>query len=210
MRWPVTTGRAMSSASDGTAYSSALRGIAKGEGLSIAEDARLFAMLNLAVADAAINCWDDKLRWSNWRPITAIRLGGTDGNDDTVGDTGWTPFAGTPPYPDQSSGYNCVTGSFMHAAKAFFGTDEVSFDLSGTVSLGFATPTPMTRHYDRFTDVIDDTIDARIWQGLHFRSSDEDGARIGKNVARWLDDHYLEPVKRRGCGNGHDHHDDDD
>lgn len=191
-------------------YNRALRTIAQGEGLSIAEDARLFAKVSLSVADAAINCWDDKVRWSNWRPITAIRLGGSDGNDNTVGDVGWTSFAPNPPYPDQSSGYNCVTGSFMHAAKAFFGTDEVSFDLTGTVMLGFPAPTPMTRHYDRFTDVIDDTIDARVWQGIHFRSSDEDGARIGKNVARWVDKHYLEPVKHRGCGDDHDDHHDDD
>ena len=194
-------------------YSRAFRAIAQGEGLSIAEDARLFAMLNLAVADAAINCWDDKVFWSNWRPITAIRLGDNDGNGNTVGDTGWTPFAGTPPYPDQSSGYNCVTGSFMHTAKAFFGTDKVSFDLTGTVSAGVPAPVTMTRHYDRFTDVIDDTIDARVWQGIHFRSADEDGAWIGKNVARWLDTHYLEPVKHRGCGDDHDddhRHDDDD
>ncbi len=190
-------------------YSRALRTIAQGEGLSIAEDARLFAMLNVAVADAVINCWDEKAFWSNWRPITAIRLGDSDGNDKTVGDTGWTPFAGTPPYPDQSSGYNCVTASFMHAAKAFFDTDKVSFDLTGTVTVGVPAPTTMTRHYDRFTDVIDDTIDARVLQGIHFRSSDEDGAWIGKNVARWLDKRFFEPVKDRDCG-GRDHDDDHD
>jgi hypothetical protein len=184
-----------------TTYSRALRTIAQGEGLSIAEDSRLFAMVHLAVADALIHCWDEKVRWSNWRPITAIRLGDSDPNDRTVGDSTWTSFAPNPPYPDHISGYNCVTGSFMHGAKAFFGTDKVSFDLTGTVSLGFPGPTPMSRHYNRFTDVIDDTIDARVWQGIHFRSSDEDGARVGKKVARWVDKHYLEPV---------DHHDDDE
>ena len=181
-----------------TIFSRVLRTIAQGEGLSIAEDARLFAMVNLAVADAAIHCWNEKVRWSNWRPITAIRMGNSDGNDHTLGDSNWTLVRPNASVSGPRVGYNCVTGSFMHAAKAFFGTDELSFDLTGTVTLGFPLATPMTRHYDRFTDVIDDTIDARVWQGLHFRSADEDGARIGKKVARWLDKHYLEPVKHRG------------
>src|SRR5262245_35188544 len=101
-------------------YSRMLRGLAQSEGLTLVEQARLFALVSLASADAAINTWDDKVAFSNWRPITAIRLGDSDGDSKTVGDTSWTPFAGTPPYPDQSSGYNTVTASFMHTAKAFF------------------------------------------------------------------------------------------
>ena len=176
-------------------YSRMLRGLAQGKRLSLAEQARLFAMVNVAHADAAINCWDDKAFWSNWRPITAIRLGDSDTNPRTVGDPAWTSFNATPPYPDVSSGYNCVTGSVMNAAKAFFGKDKMEFDLTATVTLGFPAPTAMTRHYSRFTDVVDDTIDARIWQGIHFRTADEAGAEIGKNVARWIDKHFFERRK---------------
>ena len=86
----------------------------------------------------------------------------------------------------------------MHAAAAFFGSKKQQFGLTATyVPPGSPAGTPaitVTRPYERYTDVVDDTIDARVWQGIHFRSSDEDGARLGKNVARWLDEHYLEPV----------------
>ena len=187
-------------------YARMLRGLAQQKDLSLAEQARLFAMVNVAHADAAINCWDDKAWWSNWRPITAIRLGDSDTNSRTVGDPAWTSFAGNPPYPDVSSGYNCVTGSVMNAAKAFFGRDKMEFDLTATVTLGFPAPTALTRHYSRFTDVVEDTIDARIWQGIHFRTADENGAEIGKNVARWIDDHYFEPVRKKHgrCGDDDD------
>jgi hypothetical protein len=191
-------------------YARMLRGLSQQKSLSLAEQARLFAMVNVAHADAAINCWDDKAFWSNWRPITAVRLGDSDTNSKTVGDPGWTSFSANPPYPDVSSGYNCVTGSVMNAAKAFFGRDKMEFDLTATVTLGFPAPTTLTRHYTRFTDVVEDTIDARIWLGIHFRTADVAGAEIGKNVARWIDKHDFEPVKHRGCGNDHDDHDDDD
>ena len=169
------------------------RGISVAKGLDAAEEARLFAMLNLAGADALINCWDDKARWSNWRPETAIHEGDHDGNRKTRGDTAWVPFitltpaAATPPYPDQSSGYNCNTAAAMYTGKAFFGRDRMSFDVVNLATM-------VTRKYHRFSDVVDDTIDARIFQGLHFRKADKDGAKIGRKVANWLADRYLEPV----------------
>jgi hypothetical protein len=193
-------------------YARMLRGLAQQKSLSLAEQARLFAMVNVSHADAAINCFDDKAHWSNWRPVTAIRLGDSDTNSRTVGDPAWTSFAGNPPYPDVSSGYNCVTASVMNAAKAFFDRDKMEFDLTATVTLGFPQPTTLTRHYERFTDVVQDTINARIWQGIHFRTADENGAEIGENVARWVDDRYFEPVrkKHRGCGDDQDDDDHDD
>ncbi len=189
-----------------TVYARMLRGLAQQKDLSLAEQARLFAMVNVAHADTAINCWDDKEFWSNWRPITAIKLGDSDTNSRTVGDPAWTSFNANPPYPDVSSGYNCVTGSVMNAAKAFFGRDKMEFDLTATVTLGLQGPTAMTRHYSRFTDVVEDTIDARIWQGIHFRTADENGAEMGEDVARWIDKHYFEPVRKKHgrCGDDDD------
>jgi hypothetical protein len=172
-------------------YNRAFRTLAAAEGLTAIEQARLFAMLNMAGADALINCTDDKIHYSFWRPITAIRLGDDDGNPKTVGDPSWTPMLNTPPYSDHSSGYNCVTGAFMHTAEAFFGNGKTDFSLVRIVS-GQAD---VTRDYERFTDVIDDTIDARVYHGLHFRNADVQGAEIGKDVAHWLDKHYFQPVK---------------
>ena len=94
-------------------FNRTFRVIAEDRGLSLVEEARLFAMLNIATADTLINCWSDKEAFGFWRPITAIHEGDNDGNRRTVGDTEWTPFfplpSGTPPYPDHPSGYNCVS-----------------------------------------------------------------------------------------------------
>jgi hypothetical protein len=166
------------------------RTISTTEGLSLVEDARLFAMLDVTAADAIINCWNDKRFHSFWRPITAIREGDNDGNKRTVGDPTWTPLEPTPPYSDHSSGYNCVTGSFMNAGKAFFGTDQMQFS---AVRIA-ANAANVTRDYDRFTDVVDDTIEARVLQGLHFRSADVQGARIGRHVAEWVDENFFHPA----------------
>jgi hypothetical protein len=184
-------------------FNRTFRGISTSEGLTLVEQARLFAMLNLSGADAAIGCWDDKEFWSFWRPLTAIRLGDMDGDPKTAGDAAWTSLIANPPYPDHPSGYNCESGAFMNVAKAFFG-NRTQFSLTANVG---TPPISVTRPYKRFTDVVEDTIDARIWLGIHFRTADEDGAWIGKKVARWVDKHYFEPVKRQHCGNRH--HDDD-
>ena len=172
-------------------YNRTFRTVAASEGLTLVEQARLFAMLNLAGADALINCWDDKAYWSFWRPVTAIRLGDQDGNPKTTGDPSWTSLSGNPPYPDHPSGYNCVTGAFMHAAAAFFGKKPIDFDMVRIV----AGEANQTRTYRQFTDVVDDTIDARVYIGIHFRAPDVQGAEIGKDVAHWLDKNYFQPVK---------------
>jgi hypothetical protein len=167
----------------------AYRSISVAEGLSLVEDARLFGMLNVAGADAIINCWNDKRFHSFWRPITAIREGDNDGNKRTVGDPLWTPLELAPPYSDHTSGYNCVAGSFMNTGKAFFGGDQMDFSVARTA----ATPT-VTREYHRLTDVVDDTIDARVYQGIHFRSADVQGARLGRQVAEWVAANAFQPI----------------
>ena len=172
-------------------FNRTFRVISEAQGLTLAEEARLFAMLNLATADSVINCFDDKAFWNFWRPITAIHEGDDDGNRKTVGDPAWTPLLATPPYSDHPSGYNCVSAAYMHAAGAFFGTDKMDFSV---VRIAPGVP-DVTRDYTRFTDVVDDTIDARVYQGLHFREADVQGAGIGKDAARWVDRHFFQPVK---------------
>jgi hypothetical protein len=84
-----------------------------------------------------------------------------------------------------------VTGAMMHAAKAFFGRDRMRFDVVRIV----AGEANVTRSYGRLTDVVDDTIEARVLQGIHFRSADEQGAKIGQNVADWLNSNFFRPVR---------------
>jgi hypothetical protein len=165
------------------------REIAANQALNLAEEARLFAMLNLAGADGLISCWDDKAVWSFWRPDTAIRAGDDDGNPLTAGETGWTPLRPNPPYPEHPSGYNCLTSSMMNTAVVFFGTDDISFTIRQT-----AAASSPTRAYSQFTAVVNDTINSRVYLGIHFREGDEQGAIIGEQVADWLDAHYFEPT----------------
>lgn len=167
-------------------FNRSFRTYALAQGLDVAEQARLFATLALTNADTFITCWGDKAHWSNWRPQTAIRLGDEDGNPKTDGEPTWTSAVPNPPYPDVSSGYNCATASFMEAAERYFGQGRTTFVV--------AHPSGMTREYGHFRDVVDDTIDARIYQGLHFRTADETGAKIGRDVARWVEKHALRPA----------------
>jgi hypothetical protein len=168
-------------------FNRGFREYAAAHGLALAEQARLFAQLALSGGDAAITCWENKALYSFWRPITAIRLGDEDGNPKTDGDPNWTSAIPTPPYPDHTSGYNCASGAFMEAAELYFGTDRTSFTLAHAAD-------PMSRTYQHFRDVWDDTIDARVYQGIHFRSADEQGAMIGRSIALWVDEHALQPV----------------
>jgi hypothetical protein len=172
-------------------FNRTFRDISAAAQLSVVEEARLFAMLNLAGADSLINCWDDKAHWSFWRPITAIHEGDNDGNRRTVGNPSWNSVIPAPPYPDHPSGYNCVTGAMMYTARHFFGTNKMDFNI---VKIVPGTP-DVVRPYHRFTDVVTDTIDARVYLGIHFRAADVQGAGIGKDVARWLDKHFFQPMK---------------
>lgn len=165
-----------------------MRQVSVGKGLTITQDARFFAMTSMATADSIINCWAEKGRWSFWRPVTAIQLADTDGNPATDADATWTGLLAVPPYPDEPSGANCFTAGLMNAAKAFFGSDEAEFDL---ISPGTGPGTGSTRHYTRFTDVIPDMIDARVFGGLHFRRGDVNGAILGQRVADYVDRNFF-------------------
>ena len=181
-------------------FNRTFRTIAADEALGQVKQARLFAMLNVAAADAAINCWDDKAEYNYWRPVTAIHLGDEDDNPATEGDPSWQPFISTvpgaqpgsflvtPPYPDHPSGYNCITGAMLHAGRLFFGTNEMSFTVTR-----IAGTTTISRDYTTFRAVIQDTIDARVFLGIHFRAADVQGAILGKKVARWVAQRFFEP-----------------
>jgi hypothetical protein len=171
-------------------FNRTLRTVAGTEGLSVADEARLLAMVNLVAADSIITCWSEKAYWHFWRPETAIHEGDNDNNDETVGDPAWEPMLPTPPYPDHTSGFNCVSSAFMYGADAFFGGEPIAFSV---VRIAPHAP-EVTRDYERFADVVDDTIDARVFQGIHVRAADVQGAEIGANVAEWVATNYFQPA----------------
>src|SRR5262249_33649412 len=106
------------------------RGVAQQRGDSLVENARLFALLNLAQADASFAVWDSKSTYNFSRPATATPAAATDDNDDTVADTTWTPFLNTPNHPSYSSGHSGLSGAAAAVLAAYFGSDAVSFSLS--------------------------------------------------------------------------------
>jgi PAP2 superfamily len=161
------------------------------EGLSIVENARLFAMLYLTAADTFICLWDDKRRWLFWRPITAIREANTDGNRDTVADPAWLPLVATPPYPDHPSGHAGFSASVVATLQEVFDTDRVA--LTDTNVAG------RTRTWTRFSGMIDEIVLARMWSGIHFLNPDEQGATMGGKVARYARKHYFDAVHEHGA-----------
>jgi hypothetical protein len=170
----------------------ALRQVSASKGLTISEQARFYAMTSMTGADSLINCWAEKAHWGFWRPTTAIQLADTDGNPVTQADAAWTSLIALPPYADEPSGANCLASGLMNSAKAFFGSDQAEFDITspGIGSVG-GVPTGSTRHYSRFTDVINDMIEARILAGLHFRRADVNGALLGQSVADHVDKNFF-------------------
>ena len=175
-----------------------LRALSRSQGLDTAENARLFAMANLAAADAAIGCWYSKYHWNFWRPVMGIREAAADGNPATEADPAWTPLfdpatpqfgspLANPPFPDHPAGHGCVSGAIVRTLQNFFGTNKIAFSAS-------SNRTRTTRSFDRFSDALNEVIDARVWGGIHFRTADVQGAVLGKKVAHWLEKHYLQPT----------------
>jgi len=147
--------------------------------------ARMFALVETAMADSLIVAWNTKRYFNFWRPITAIHRGDADGNSRTVGDPAWTPYIVTPNYPEYVSGANSLNGAATNMLPNFFGTDELpnGFVMTSTFVHPNGTGPASPRHYNRFSDAGDDIVDARIYEGIHFRSADEDGRAQGKHIA---------------------------
>ena len=162
------------------------RQIAAGERLDTLRTARLFAMVDITLADASIACFNEKKFWSFWRPITAIQLADTDGNPATTADPAWTPLLITPPFPDYTSGHACSTGADMAVLTHFFGRDDIPFS-------AYSADSGTTRYYDSFSGALAELIEARIWGGIHFRTADVQGAKIGEQVAGYVYHHEFQP-----------------
>jgi hypothetical protein len=156
----------------------------------IGDSARLLALANMAMTDAAITAWDCKVTNRLWRPLTAIREAENDGNKHTEPDPDWKPMINTPNYPDSCSGANSVAGAMTEILQQYFGTDHFEFVMTSNN----ANAIPPTRTYTRFKYLQHDVVDVRILQGVHFRSADEDGRKNGIKVGKWAFQHALGPV----------------
>jgi len=166
-------------------------------GFSPWQNARLFALLNMALADGYVAMSATKNHYGYWRPVTAIRAGETDGNPDTAGDPAWTPLRPTPANQDYASGHSIEGGVGAEVLKQVFGADGVSFQDCGVkLPAGSACgdPSPVLRSYSSFSQAATENAFSRILIGFHFRKSIEEGTLYGRKIGERAATNYLRPV----------------
>jgi hypothetical protein len=172
------------------AWQAAARQLAAAKELSLADCARLFALLNMASANTFINDWDAKFTYNYWRPVTAIRNGDKDDNDATERDSGWTPLNATPMHPEYPSQAAIVAGSAVGILESLFGPNPaipvVAADLSDP---------KLTRQFKSIAELSDEQKNVRIWGGIHFRNSLDVGEDMGRKSAAYLVENSLQPVR---------------
>jgi hypothetical protein len=168
-------------------YNVAFQQIANSRELGALETARLMIMGNMIGADAEIGCFEAKYYYLFWRPSFAIPQGDSDGNPNTVGDPTFVPLLATPPQPDYPSSHNCLTVAVAEVFAAFLGTQHIEVDIISTI------PGLETRHFSDANDLTREIINARVWAGIHYRTSDVDGANLGRKVAHWTLKRYFLP-----------------
>jgi hypothetical protein len=163
--------------------------------LTVAESARLFALLNLAFADDVIAFYDAKYTYNFWRPVTAIQKADTDGNPNTVVDPDWLPEVGkTTPDPSYPGAHAVISATGAFVLDSFFKDDHFDFIVTSEVIPGAA------RSFMSFSAASKEATLSRIFAGVHFRSDLTSGQRLGRNVAGFVVDHYLLPVHANNGG----------
>jgi len=164
--------------------------VATERGLSFEENARLFAMLNVAMADAAIACWECKFHFDVWRPITAIRFANQLKNPAIVANPDWTPLLPTPPFPGYTSGHSSFSGAAAAVLAAFFGSDSMRFASTSDTLPG------KSRSFVRFSDAAMEAGMSRIYGGIHWNFDNRDGLEFGKKIGLYVNEHSFQPIDR--------------
>jgi hypothetical protein len=173
----------------GANFNAVARVIVAGRGLSLAEHAQLFALLNIALSDSAVAVFDTKYTYKFWRPVTAIRAADTDGNPATASDADWLSYQATPPYPDYTCGLTTNTGAAVEVLRRFLGTDNIAYTF---------TAAGHTRSYTTLSQAAAEAVDARVFGGMHFRTGCIQGVRHGQKAGRFAIQHELKPLKAKG------------
>lgn len=158
------------------AWNPAARQVSAAQHRTTAENARAFAALNMAIADGLIAVMETKYYYNVWRPVTAIRLGDTDGNKRTPPDVSWLPLIATPPFPSYPSAHASASGAARAVLEELFGRDGFDVDLTSSTAPG------LVLHYTAWEQITDDIDDARVYGGIHFRYDQEAGGRQGRQV----------------------------
>ena len=157
--------------------------IADARGNTLEQNARLFALLNIAMADAAICAWDAKYEFHFWRPVTAIAFAEPQLN--------WMSFIVTPPFPDYTSGHSTFSAAAASVLPLFYGTENLPFTTGSDFLPG------VYRSFSTCMDAAEEAALSRIYGGIHFRSASEDGLQAGISIGDWTVTHYLLPKHNR-------------
>jgi hypothetical protein len=154
------------------------------------DNARLFALANMAASDAFVAVFDAKYTYNFWRPITAIRNGDIDGNDATKRDSGWMPLVETPMHPEYPCAHCITAGAIAEVLEAHFGKGQVA-----PITMTSATAPGVTHRWTRIADYVTEVNNARIWGGLHYRHSTEVGEAMGRKIGALAIKESLTPLK---------------
>jgi hypothetical protein len=153
------------------------RAVSAAKKLSLVDNARFFALLTMSMADALIAGFDNKYKYNFWRPVTAIRAGLANSGALSA-DPKWDPLIVTPPHPDYPSGHCLGAGAAVAVLQAVNGSDVFSASY-------VYPPLGVLRRWDSFSQIAKEVEDARVWGGIHFRSADEHGTQLGRQVAEF-------------------------
>ncbi len=163
--------------------------VARSKKTTLVENARLFALLNFALADAGVHCWECKYKHRFWRPVTAIRSAADDDNPDTDADMDWHPLLPTPPFPSYVSGHSSFSGAAAAVMADVFG-DETTVAATSDAFPG------MKRKYSSFSALADECGRSRIYGGIHYECDNHAGLEMGKALGRYCTRTVLRPQER--------------
>jgi hypothetical protein len=164
------------------------RQLAATKTLDLLDNARLFALYAMAMADANIAVFDAKYAYAFWRPVTAIRNGDIDGNDATERDPVWEPFIATPMHPEYPCAHCISSAAGAAVLEAFFGDAVPAFSVTNPTVPG------VTRTFRKLSDYVGESIDSRVYDGVHYRTSGDVGAAMGREIGQYTVQNYLKPV----------------
>ena len=164
-------------------------GIVKQKSADLTDSARVLALVSMASFDAGIAVFDAKYAYNFWRPVTAIRNGDRDGNDATDRDERWEPFIPTPMHPEYPCAHCTMQGAAAAALRGVYGNEFAEVRLASTSAPG------VERRFTRLTDYVDEVVNARVYDGVHYRTSGEAGAELGRRVGEYTFANYLRPAR---------------
>lgn len=170
-------------------YNPLVRHLSVAKRLDVTDNARLFALVSMAAADALIAVFDAKYTYDFWRPVTAIRNGDLHGNDAIERDAAWEPFIPTPMHPEYPCAHCITQSAAARVLESFFGDTIPAVKLTSTTAPG------VSRGFVKLSDYVNEVINARVYDGVHYRASGNVGADMGRKIADYTLQNHLLPVR---------------